>query len=67
MIITKLSVENFRDVSCGSFQAVAFLLPHNSKDRRGAEDRKSSGLCAGMQPNQEELISCFGRDGIFKD
>ena len=33
MIITKLSAENFQDVSCGSFWAVAFLLP-NTKDKR---------------------------------
>lgn len=68
MIITKLSVENFRDVSCGSFWTVAFLLHHNiSKDIKDGRTGYHQDIITGIQLNQDELISYFGRDGIFKN
>lgn len=66
MIITELSAENFQDVSCGPFWTVVSLLP-NTKDEGDGRTGYHRDTRAGIQLPQDELISYFGRDGIFKN
>ena len=44
-----------------------FLPPLNSKDKRDDETGYRRDTLTGIQLNQDELISHFGRDGIFKN
>lgn len=67
MIITKLSAENFQELSlCESFWSVAFLLPLNTQDKRDGKTGYLGDIITGKQINQDEFISCFERD-LFKN
>lgn len=44
-----------------------FLLPLHSEDKRDEETGYRRDTLTGTRLNRDELISHFGRDGIFKN
>lgn len=50
----------------GTITGCCFLLPLNSEDKRDGRTGYRQDAITGIQLNQDELISYFGRNGIFK-